>query len=153
MKILCVRSRKKKKKQPIKSVRRMCVATGQTLPFPAGGEVWNYLFIEKRVFLSAMGQQFLLGEMLGFEDRLSDSSGLGAGSGPAPPWSLFIPPPSLPAGTNPSEKTQPICASSLITDRCLFGPLMVLVSFFPSHLTVGLLACVPLCSLEQSGFG
>lgn len=51
------------------------------------------------------------------------------------------------------KKTQHICASSLITDRCLFGPVMVLVSFFLSYLTVGLLACLPLCSLEQSGFG
>lgn len=39
MKIFCVRDRKKKK--AYKYVRRMCVETGQTLPFPGGGRDWE----------------------------------------------------------------------------------------------------------------
>lgn len=149
MKILCVGSRKKKKKRPLNLSGGCVWQLGKHCPFRAGGEILELpVHRKKRAFFSLIGQQFLLGEVLGFEDGLwlccVSVPALGWGLGltqhhPGAFSSLLFP---LPAETNPLKKTQHICASSLITDRCLFGPVMVLVSFFLSYLTVGLLACL-----------
>lgn len=94
MKILCVRNRKKEK--PIKYVRRICVETGQTLPFPDWeeivklpvnrGEKRKGIFLINKVVVSCGGEMLVLQLLdtasgFGVSQCWAPTTALGAGAG------------------------------------------------------------------------
>lgn len=106
MKILCVRNRKEgKKKKAYKYVRRMCVETGQTLPFPGWGR-------DSAITIQRRGEIFPMAA-----SALGCWWGAGAGLSSSCPHSA-------------KGRAGRICMGRVIADRCLFGPAVLLVSFF-----------------------